>query len=340
MKSWSTTGHLPVANGNIFTHLDKAKVPFRIYGDDNFPMAGVMEGVHSTNTFDVHNHPTSISSLQTALKDATNDKPFPYNFVWIEPDYDVMSSMATLHKHPMYSTGNSMHPCSDVRKAEQLIADLYNWIAGNPSVWQNCVFIITWDEHGGFYDHVLSPTATPPGDSPAIGRTWSFKFDRLGTRVPCLVISPFIESNLIDSRQYDHGSILKTVIDLYNKGAFSKGAAPATQMQPWTNRIGAAASMIDLFTADVAKAQTVALGTPLEPADIPALQVAEQPPASQDKPSGNTPIFLAAAMNLHQSADPSVNLPETAAGLTSNAAAADYFNEAAAAVDDAQSQAA
>lgn len=326
--TWTGGGHLPANNGNIFTKLGKAGVPFRIYGDDNFPMAGVMEGVHTTNTFDVHDGKTHIRPLEVVLKEATNDKPFPYNFVWIEPDYDVASS---IKRHAMYSTGNSMHPCSDVRKAEQLIADVYNWISGNPSVWNNCVLFITWDEHGGFFDHVVPPTATPPGDSPSEGRTWKFKFDRFGTRVPCLIISPFIQSNLIDHRQYDHTSILKTVIDLHNKGAFTKdGSEPSKKMSAWTNRIGSASSFISLFTAPNAS-KTVALNTPLEPADMPAAA----PAAPADgKPTGNTPLFLASAMNLHKTADPSAN----PGPIKTNAEAATYFETAAKAVDDAQAQ--
>jgi phospholipase C len=344
MKTFSTVGHLPLTKGNIFTQLAQAGVPFGIFGDDDFPMAGVVEGVSPWNTFDVHLDPahprlfigSAFSSLEVALKSATDAHPFPYNFVWIEPDYDVLSSMVPGFKHPIYSTGNSMHPCSDVRKAEKLIRDIYNWIAGNKSVWRNCVIFITWDEHGGFYDHVPSPTATPPGDSPSVGRTWNFKFDRLGTRVPCLVISPFIESNLIDSRQYDHCSILKTVIDLHNRGAFNKGLPTSVKLKPWTDRIRDAASMIGLFTQDAAKAVPVSLGTPLEPAAAAETSGDQSP--SHNPPSGNILLFLASAINLHKAADPSLDVPSLVASLTTDEAVGKYFAQAAAAIDSAQEQ--
>ena len=331
MLSWQSKSHLPANKGNIFSKLEALNVPFRIYGDDNIPMSGVMEGVHSTNTFDVHDGTTHITPLQKMLKEASFDKPFPYNFVWIEPDYDVASSLG---RHPMYRTGNSMHPCSDVRKAEELIADIYNWISGNKSVWENCVLFITWDEHGGFYDHVPSPSAPAPGDSPALGRTWGFDFKTLGTRVPCIVVSPFIESNLVDNRPYDHCSILMTVVDLYNKGAFTNGKAPATKLEPWTERIRWARSMLSLFTADSTKATIIALGTPLEPAPTPPDTGVTT--AALEPPSGNTPIFLAAARGLQESADPSFDPGAALASVTTNEGAADYFDKAARAVDVAQ----
>jgi len=344
MTTFSTIGHVPARNGNIFTQLKDAKVPLRIYGDDNFPMAGVMKGVTPWDRYHLHRDVSQSNqpdfSLEAELKRATDAKPFPYNFVWIEPDYDVLSS--SILRHPMYSKGNSMHPCSDVRNAEKLVADTYNWIRGNKSVWENCVLFITWDEHGGFYDHVLAPTATAPGDSwtdvrgvsRSVGRTWHFKFDRLGTRVPCLVISPFVESNLIDSRQYDHCSILQTVIDLHNRGAFNKGKTPSIKMHPWTDRIRDAASMIGLFAQEAAKAVKVTLGAPLGPARMAASSGNQA--SSLNPPSGNTVLFLLSAINLHKAADPSLDVSSLVATLTTDEAVGRYSAQAAAAIDAAQ----
>jgi phospholipase C len=78
------------------------------------------------------------------------------------------------------------------------------------------VLIVTFDEHGGFYDHVAPPAAVPPGDT--ITQSYvqhGFRFDRLGVRVPALVISPRTPRGVIDHTLYDHTSMLATVERLF-----------------------------------------------------------------------------------------------------------------------------
>jgi len=98
-----------------------------------------------------------------------------------------------------------------VRRGDELIKDVYETIRNSP-VWEHSLLIITWDEHGGFYDHVAPPAAAAPGDAQADGveNHHQFAFDQLGPRVPALIISPLIPKNLIDHRTYDHTSVLAT----------------------------------------------------------------------------------------------------------------------------------
>jgi phospholipase C len=97
---------------------------------------------------------------------------------------------------------------------ELLLADVYEHLRASP-LWEKTVLIVTWDEHGGIYDHVLPPSAVnPDGKS-----TPEFAFDRLGVRVPALVISPFVARGTIDHRLYEHASVpafLKRVFRLPN----------------------------------------------------------------------------------------------------------------------------
>jgi phospholipase C len=73
------------------------------------------------------------------------------------------------------------------------------------------VLLIVFDEHGGFFDHVTPPDAEPPGSAEnARLKTHGFAFDRLGVRVPAIVVSPFVPAGTIDHSVYDHSSILKT----------------------------------------------------------------------------------------------------------------------------------
>jgi phospholipase C len=75
------------------------------------------------------------------------------------------------------------------------------------------MLIITYDEHGGFYDHVAPPAAAPSGKK---GSEHGFMFDRLGPRVPAVVVSPWVGKGVIEHRLLEHCSIVRTVCDLFN----------------------------------------------------------------------------------------------------------------------------
>ena len=78
------------------------------------------------------------------------------------------------------------------------------------------MLIVTFDEHGGFYDHVEPPPAVPPGDTITAGYVQNgFTYDRLGVRVPALVVSPLVRRGTIDHTLYDHTSMLATVERLF-----------------------------------------------------------------------------------------------------------------------------
>lgn len=84
------------------------------------------------------------------------------------------------------------------------------------------MLIVTFDEHGGFFDHVAPGTAVPPGDVETANYVHNnFKFDQLGVRVPALVISPYTARGVIDHTVYDHTSMLATVERLFGLGAMT-----------------------------------------------------------------------------------------------------------------------
>ena len=120
-----------------------------------------------------------------------------------------------------------MHPLDDVTRGERLIKDIYEAIRSSPH-WESSMLIVTFDEHGGFYDHVAPPAAVPPGDVAVDSYNhYGFKFDQLGVRVPTLVISPWIAKGVIDHTTYDHTSILSTVERLFGFGALTNRDATA-----------------------------------------------------------------------------------------------------------------
>jgi len=86
--------------------------------------------------------------------------------------------------------GNSQHPNYDVSKGEQLIKDVYDTLR-NSKLWEKTLLIITYDEHGGCYDHVAPPENAVPPDNNA--GQYGFDFRRFGPRVPAVLVSAYIE---------------------------------------------------------------------------------------------------------------------------------------------------
>jgi phospholipase C len=113
---------------------------------------------------------------------------------------------------------NDQHPPHVVTLGEQLIADIYNGLRTGPA-WTKTLLVITYDEHGGCYDHVPPPRAAPPS---AIA-TSPFNFDRYGVRVPAVVVSPYIKAGTIlrpsGGVPYDHTSIIATLRKRFALGA-------------------------------------------------------------------------------------------------------------------------
>ncbi len=136
----------------------------------------------------------------------------------------------------------SMHAPQDVRPGDQLVADVYGALRSSPQ-WPNTLFIVTFDEHGGYFDHADPPAAVNPDgiNSPAPGDNASFApqfaFDRLGLRVPTILASPYLAKGVVCSKPLQHTSVLSTARKLFGIGT------------ALTKRDAAAATFEDLFLA-------------------------------------------------------------------------------------------
>jgi phospholipase C len=105
---------------------------------------------------------------------------------------------------PPYSSADD-HPTHDPRRGQQFLGYVLDALRSSPS-WKSTAFILTYDEHGGFFDHV-APPVTPEGG----GEPW----DVLGIRVPTIVASPFTPRSVV-SETFEHTSILRTIAERWD----------------------------------------------------------------------------------------------------------------------------
>jgi phospholipase C len=104
------------------------------------------------------------------------------------------------------------HPRSNVQVGQKFVADVINGLMASPN-WSTSAMFLTYDEHGGFYDHVAPPAAPKPDNIPPnhqAGDT-AGAFDRYGIRVPVAVVSPFAKQHYVSHVIDDHTSILRFI---------------------------------------------------------------------------------------------------------------------------------
>ncbi len=196
VHSGTSLGHVDMPEGvfepaihlynqtTVYELLGKAGISWAIYYGD-FPQSLVM--THQLEHLD-HYH-----KMDKFLADAAGaEADFP-QYSFIEPSY-------------FGSAQNDQHPPSDIMRGELLIAQVYNAIRANEALWQSSLLVVLYDEHGGFYDHVDPPPATPPD-----GNTKTYAFNQYGVRVPALLVSPWIDAGVIKDT-FDHTSLLAYVM--------------------------------------------------------------------------------------------------------------------------------
>ncbi|KAL8062231.1 hypothetical protein ABFX02_02G133900 [Erythranthe guttata] len=124
--------------------------------------------------------------------------------------------------------GNDDHPSHDVYQGQKFVKEVYEALRSSPQ-WNEMLFIIIYDEHGGFFDHVPTPVTGVPSPDGIIGpEPYNFQFDRLGVRVPAIMISPWIEKGTVlhgpsgpyPTSEFEHSSIAATVKKIFNLKEF------------------------------------------------------------------------------------------------------------------------
>jgi phospholipase C len=113
-----------------------------------------------------------------------------------------------------------------MRNGKILINEVYTSIRKNQDLWRRSLLIVLYDEHGGFYDHVPPPPLEPFSDYKVLNPDGKdsehppFTFNRLGLRVPAILVSPYVKKGSIDSSLYEHSSIAATIKKLFNLPKF------------------------------------------------------------------------------------------------------------------------
>lgn len=160
----------------------------------------------------LQHQPQFFGTFQQFLDDCGRGTLPDYSF--IEPNYSDHDgdSGAIL--------GSDQHPDHHVQEGERFIAAVYNAIRQNAALWESTALLVAYDEHGGIFDHVPPPSCTPDGfvaQPDATGTGKPFLFDRLGVRVPAILVSPWVARGTVvgTDRVFEHASIPATATSFF-----------------------------------------------------------------------------------------------------------------------------
>jgi len=198
--------HLLPDQRTMFDWLDGKGQPFEIYVDadeiaDVGPPSGLL--LMKSQWKHVLRHAHTLDELQSRWQ---SDSPAP-SVIYCEPFFNDFAIAIGLH-------GNCNHPPLPLAYGENYLRRVYLALTSNSAKWARTVLIVCYDEHGGFFDHVV-----PPGmrfEVPA-GSNWADRspFATLGVRIPGIVVSPLVELQSAFHGLLDHTSILQLLVERF-----------------------------------------------------------------------------------------------------------------------------
>ncbi|KAK9366604.1 phosphoesterase family protein [Lipomyces kononenkoae] len=208
-----TAGYTPT--GTIFNELDKHNISWTNYAPDCCwtTISGNTPDFYGANDYDteVRNH----KDINQFMIDALEGNLPAFSF--LDPNYNNQSQ-----ENPQ-----------NVVIGEALLASVVDAIGKSP-LWHKTLFILNYDEHGGYYDHVPPPPALMPDDIPPTVLPGEYQYDgfaRFGFRVPVVVVSPYAKpGKYVSHVVYDHTSVLATLQRKWNLPAFTYRDANANDM--------------------------------------------------------------------------------------------------------------
>eukprot|EP01084_Bolivina_argentea_P310419 537163_1 len=203
---------------NIFSMLDK-------YGPSNDSWAVFFRDGPSPLFLEYPRlHPLRFHFMEDFYKMVENNS-LP-TFTWIDPAYLELSRL---------EPATDQHPDHDVTKGEKLMKDIYESLRKS-DIWEETLFLIFYDEHGGFFDHVTPPSCPNPDGKNSTDIKPSFDFKRLGLRIPAILISPYIEKGSTSPKhpiegesQYCHSSLIHTM-----RQEFAPNSPSLSKREEWS----------------------------------------------------------------------------------------------------------
>jgi phospholipase C len=206
---------------SIFQQLDDAGQTWRVYHDDDWPIAALIDYVWEN--WDWVQEGGNVWPFEsTFFSDVANNQL--RSFSLIEPRYQMYAGPTDLYKAP-----TSNHPGSSsafsptgvpisISCGERMLAQVFQALAGNPSLFAKTLLVVSYDEHGGLFDHVTPPAAVSPFARPVN----NFNYNFYGVRVPTLFINPYVRTGIFPASSVtplpslDHTSILATLRDQFS----------------------------------------------------------------------------------------------------------------------------
>jgi phospholipase C len=193
----------------IFGRLQQAGISWAVY-DAQFPTASFFS--------DVQAHMDHLKPISQYYADAAAGTLPQVTFV--EPKYIASVNVES-----------DEHPPANLQVGQQFSASIIRALTASPN-WSSSALVQTWDEHGGFYDHVAPPAAVKPDAVPPMlgPNDVAAQFDRYGPRVPVLVVSPFSKPHFVSHRVSDHTSILSLIEHRFQLAPLTRRDAQANPM--------------------------------------------------------------------------------------------------------------
>ena len=220
---------------SVFGKLAEAGQTWTIYGYSQHPL--------TANDFPDTLHPGAGCTVESGLDKFQSDIAAGQlaAFSYIEPEWatyprrNAPPSTTQADDEHNFHVENDQHPVSNLAVGEKLIYDVYAALRSNQAVWEKSLLIITYDEHGGNYDHVPPETGATPPDN-IIGAS-GFDFTRFGVRVPAVIVSPLIPAGTrfrapAGGPPYDHTSIIATLRARFALGPLGERDAVAPHLGP------------------------------------------------------------------------------------------------------------
>ncbi|WP_419818570.1 alkaline phosphatase family protein [Glaciibacter flavus] len=233
MSKWLDAPAVPT----IFNRLEDAGLSWRVYYDADQVVS--LTGFLSAPSIEKY-WKSNFRSMEQFHKDVADGNLPEYSFVEPRMVFDhndmhppvskPLGAHAAGKDQPMPSYEVAL---SDLRAGESLLAEVYTSIKNGESHSgsnaMNTVLLVTFDEHGGLYDHVAPPPAASPSKRREEGEM-GFTFDRLGLRVPTIVVSAYTQAGTVINETMHHGSLAKTLWEMHGLTPLTERDATATSI--------------------------------------------------------------------------------------------------------------